>query len=206
MVAERRARRAHGPAGGRDHGRGPRDSAAEPGGGPAAAAQRNESRSLAALAETRAGGDGPTTTVRIALAALAQRQGERPYVAQAEVALLHGVERLRERQRFGGGESPVQAFALSPDGRILATGLQDGTIELWELATGNRLRVLRRSDASEKTTVSNGGATISREDAIDGLRLAAFTTDGRTLVTADDYATARRWTWHREQNSGRFRP
>ncbi|HEU4889357.1 MAG TPA: WD40 repeat domain-containing protein, partial [Thermoanaerobaculia bacterium] len=158
-----------------------------------AATQRNESRALATLAENELDRDGPATAVRIALAALPRREGERPYVAQAEAALLHGIERLRERRRFFHPQSPVQCFGLSPDGRMLATGLQDGTIEVWDVASGNVLRTLRRADASEKTTVSDGGRTVVREDRLDSVRLVAFRPDGRTLLTADTQATARRW-------------
>jgi WD40 repeat protein len=158
-----------------------------------ATAQRNESRALATLAETELDRDGPTTAVRIALAALPGREGERPFVAQAEAALLHGLERLRERRRFFRPQSPVDSFALSPDSRMLATGLQDGTIELWDMASGKVLHVLRRADASEKTTVSDGGSTFSREDRFDSVTLMRFGPDGRTLVTADTQATARRW-------------
>ena len=35
---------------------------------------------------------------------------------------------------------PVQSMAVSPDGRILAAGSSDGSLRLWELATGARLR------------------------------------------------------------------
>jgi len=158
-----------------------------------AATQRNESRALATLAGTAIDGDGPATAVRIALAALPGHEGDRPYVAQAEASLLHAVERLREQRRFFRPDTPVDSFAITRDGRLLTAGYQDGTIETWDVSTGRPVRALRSADASKTRTVSNGGATTSVEDRFDSVVLAAFSPDGRTLLTADTQSTARLW-------------
>ena len=166
-----------------------------------ATTQRNESKVLAMLANTELDGSGPTTTVRIALTALPQNvaSADRPFVAEAEAALLHGMQRLRELHRFADRESPVDAAALSPDGRLLVTGLNDGTIQLWEVATGKKLHILRGADESKTTTILHDGSTSSTSVKIDSVRFAAFSADGRNIITADTSTTVRVW----EAGSGR---
>jgi WD40 repeat protein len=160
-----------------------------------ATAQTNESKTLATLAEIELNGDGPATAMRMALAALPGREGDRPYVAQAEAALLHGVQRLRERRRFFRRGTGIGDYALSPDGRTLALGFDDGGIELWDVASGKPVRVLRRADASVRSQKSDeGGLHIEQTtDTIDGVLDAAFTADGRTLITLDSAAEVRCW-------------
>ncbi len=41
-----------------------------------------------------------------------------------------------------GHSREVMSVVYSPDGRYLASGSQDKTIKIWEVATGNELRTL----------------------------------------------------------------
>lgn len=161
-----------------------------------ATAQRNESKALAIRASAERDGRGPETTVRIALAALPKdiASGERPFVAEAEAALLYGLRQLRELRHFGAGQgSLVMVSALSPDGRQLLIGFQDGTIQLVDVATGKVLRQLHTANQSNITTVTNGGNTVSTRVVSETLVLMAFSADGRRIVTVDASATARIW-------------
>jgi WD40 repeat protein len=73
----------------------------------------------------------------------------------------------------------LQAFALSPDGKLLATGAGDGRVQIWDRATGKNLR--------ELTWVKMSGPGRGDYAILTGL---AFAPDGRSLaacgVSSDD--------------------
>jgi WD40 repeat protein len=69
-------------------------------------------------------------------------------------------------------EDIVFAVALSPDGRLLATGDRDGLARIWNLGTGRAV------------DLNGHEATI---------RSLAFSPDGRSVVTASDDETGRLW-------------
>src|SRR5262245_48215586 len=74
---------------------------------------------------------------------------------------------------LSGHTDSVRGAAFSPDGRTLATGANDGTIRLWDVATGEG-RVLA-GHAGMVTAV-------------------AFSPSGDALVSASHDATARLWS------------
>ncbi len=67
----------------------------------------------------------------------------------------------------------VWAVAFSPDGKVLATASRDGTVRLFELATGKTLATLEGHEGDVHT--------------------AAFAPEGKTLVTAGEDKTVRLW-------------
>ncbi len=74
-------------------------------------------------------------------------------------------------------------MAFSPDGRLLATTSIEGTVRLWDPATGNFLRTLADDTCGIwMGLVDHGGAWG-----------AAFSPDGRLLATASGDAAVQVW-------------
>jgi len=67
----------------------------------------------------------------------------------------------------------VHSVAISPDGKVLASGSDDRTVRLWDLHTGKELTTLK-----------------GHADHVNGV---AFGPDGKTLASASDDKTVRVW-------------
>jgi WD40 repeat protein/serine/threonine protein kinase len=68
------------------------------------------------------------------------------------------------RQTFRGHGRPARTLALSPDGRVLATGSVDGIVRLWDVGTGAELASVQANNAA-------------------GVRQLGFTADGKVLFS-----------------------
>ena len=78
---------------------------------------------------------------------------------------------IYENTLLKGHSDGVTSIAFSPDGNILASGSNDGTIRLWEA-----------SDGSHKSTLEHGGVTS-----------IVFNPDGNILASGSDDGTIRLW-------------
>ncbi|VXD24427.1 Serine/Threonine protein kinase with WD40 repeats [Planktothrix serta PCC 8927] len=78
-----------------------------------------------------------------------------------------------EPRTIAAHSSWVKALAISPDGKILASGSNDKTIRLWDLKEGNRMRTI--------------------EGHTEGVNAIAFSPDGQTLASGSDDQTIRLW-------------
>ena len=98
-------------------------------------------------------------------------EAQRPRDGQADLRTfewryLFGQARSRERLVINAGQAGVWGLAISPDGRLLATGMVDGKVRLWELPSG-----------APMGTLDGQGLTYCLAFSPDGTLLAA-TTDG----------------------------
>jgi len=97
----------------------------------------------------------------------------------AELIAIGGADRLVLRD-LSTGESRtlpvirvVKDIAFSPDDRLVAAGERDGLVEIWDVASGERVAVLRGHSEIVPTV--------------------AFSPDGQTLVTGSWDGTLRVW-------------
>ena len=97
-----------------------------------------------------------------ALTALAAASGVAAVVAQ-QMGGNKAHEAPKPWRALTGADSSVRSLAYSPDGKLLAGGCEDGTIRLWDTATG---------------TVAATLATKGTE-----VRHVLFSPDGKTLAT-----------------------
>jgi len=105
---------------------------------------------------------------------LAIEGAEREPCRTANDALIAALHACRERATLLGHDGPVLEARFSPDGATLATASTDGTVVLWETATGR----------SRARMVSHEESVVSVD----------WSPDGQRLVTASADGTARLWS------------
>jgi WD40 repeat protein len=88
-------------------------------------------------------------------------------------ALQEALNHRRESNRLEGHQKSVKSVSFSPDGQTLATGSDDKTIKLWNVATGKEILTLQGHQKSVKSV--------------------SFSPDGQTLATGSDDNTIKLW-------------
>jgi tRNA A-37 threonylcarbamoyl transferase component Bud32 len=96
---------------------------------------------------------------------------------------LWDVSSEKQVGELGGYDTIVLSLALSPDGRLLATGSRDGTLKLWDLASQTALATLLPHQA--------------------GILSVAFSPDGQTLATAGEDRLVKLWDVRRLTDAAR---
>jgi WD40 repeat protein len=113
-------------------------------------------------------------------------------------------------------KSGVRGVAVSPDGSLLATGSMDGTVRVWNLSTGEKLKTLEGHSKNvnsvafspDSSCIVSGSddKTVQVWDASSGEHLktleghstgrvtsVAFSPDGRRIVSGSYNSTVRVW-------------
>jgi WD40 repeat protein len=96
-----------------------------------------------------------------------------PFTASVEMRSFKDGSQM---QRFGGVNTGilVQSVAVAPDGRLVATGSARGTIDLWNVASGEKVGTF---------SSQNGGV----------IRTLCFSDDGSMLASGSDDTTVLLW-------------
>lgn len=116
-------------------------------------------------------------------ALLAACSGDWPRATPGVIRLLNADD-LKTLRVLKGHESAVRGLAFAPSGQLLASCGEDGSIRIWNVATGATERTLRGADP---------------------LRAVAFSRDGKWLAAAADDGTVSVWNTERETVIQRLR-
>jgi WD40 repeat protein len=119
-------------------------------------------------------------------------------------------------RRFSGHTDAVRSLAISSDGRLVLSGCGDGTMCLWDAATGERIRVFpghtiakpldvaigpngRKAASSDWTGIirlwnlETGEKLAEFQSRHGGIYQVEFSADGNTLLSTGCDKTARIW-------------
>jgi hypothetical protein len=96
----------------------------------------------------------------------------------------------RELRTLSGHTAGVNSVTFSPDGKLLASGSGDGTIKLWDVASGRELRTLSGSgmvafSPDGKVLASGSGENIKLWDVASGHELRTLSGSGMVAYSPD---------------------
>ncbi|MBK9603011.1 MAG: PD40 domain-containing protein [Anaerolineales bacterium] len=139
-----------------------------------------------------------------------------PVLPEAEDALHRAVQTSRLELTLSGHTDIVWKAVFSPDGKLIASGSQDGTAKIWDAITGKELFTIKATTEGDagnvdfspngKLLATGGGDKIARLwDVSTGKELlalkghlneiyhVAFSPDGNRLATASNDGTVKIW-------------
>ncbi len=131
------------------------------------------------LRKTLGGDKGPVIALAISpdgkvLASAGGNERVMPAVSSDVIIRLWNLQDGLQTRTLEGHKSPVTALAISPDGKLLASGSTETTIKLWSLPDGLLLSTLQGHRRS--------------------VRALAITPDGKLLASGSDDGNIRLWS------------
>jgi WD40 repeat protein len=115
-------------------------------------------------------------------------------------AQIWDAETGKELQKLEGHKGNVFSVAFSPDGKQVVTGSADKTTRIWNAETGNLLLELNDHPDSatpdEVVFIRGGGKRAwGFEESSPSVMSAAFSPDGKKVLSGCRDNTARIWDW-----------
>src|SRR5207248_6597331 len=111
----------------------------------------------------------PANADAAALAALAAWHAE-PTVAARSALLSTAACCTSTQASLRGDDADIDAVALSPGGKLLAAGGQDGAVHMWDTASGRQVAVLRGPARQvDALAFSPAGGTLAAGSADGGI-------------------------------------
>jgi WD40 repeat protein len=130
-----------------------------------------------------------------------------------EISLWHSGKKDPQHPSLVGHTDMVNALAFSPDGKWLISGSEDETIRVWDVSTGQTIKILKEHtsavlaiatapgmavSASADGTVKvwdipSGGLRMTLTGHTDEVRAVAVTADGRYAASGGKDGVLKRW-------------